>query len=438
MLLRRLFDTGRFQELQAWLTNRSKAAQEDLNEATSTLQQLGERIHQEAGPLVHQEGTGAQELPRPDPQHPAALLPWAQHLSAQAQSAHATAVADEQHSDTEHQHAKTEHQRTIELANHQTQHAQAQARRAALDDKAADHPRLRSQLDTGRRAEQLRPLLHTAKRTALTLNTATHTEDDVRLLLPDEHRDTSIPQLRAALEQHHAEKGRAEGLLPDEQQHTRLGVQITDLNAKEEQARADAEEDEQWLTAWPALEAEHTGRLADMTKAADQVPQHEQDIQTLNAHLKAARLRDTLTGKLASATETETDRAAEALETKKLWLDLRERRLDGMAGELAGELTDGTPCSVCGSPDHPQPAQRQPDQPTREDEEKPAPFTSRPTRSTPRPAATATTSPPSTPKHPEQQAPPPATSSRHSSPRPRRPTRAHARPPPHCPQPRKP
>ncbi|WP_405638633.1 AAA family ATPase [Streptomyces uncialis] len=370
VLLRRLFDTGRFQELQAWLTNRSKAAQEDLNEVTSTLQQLGERIHQEAGPLHHQEGTGAEEPSRPDLQHPADILPWAQHLSARAQSAHATAVADEQRSDIQHQNAKTEHQRTTELANHQTQHAQAQARRAALDDKAADHPRLRSQLNSGRCAEQLRPLLDTVKRTALTLGTATNAEDDARLLLPEEHRHTSIAQLRDTLEQHHAEKGRAEGLLPDEQQHTQLGIQITDLNAKEEQARTDLKEDEQWLTAWPALEAEHTGHLADMTKAADQIPQHEQDIQTLNAHLKAARLRDTLTGKLASAAKTETDRAAEALETQRLWLELRERRLDGMAGELADQLTDGTPCSVCGSPDHPQPAQRQPDQPTREDEGK--------------------------------------------------------------------
>ncbi|MFE7355578.1 AAA family ATPase [Streptomyces sp. NPDC057543] len=370
VLLRRLFDTGRFQELQAWLTNRSKATRKDLDEVTTTLQQLSERIHQEAGPLLYQEGTSADEVARPDVQHPADVLPWAQHLRTRAQNAHAAAVADEEHSDTEHQQAKTEHQRTIELANQQAQHAQAQARRAALDDKAAGHPRIRSQLDSGRRAERLRPLLDAVKHTSLVQGEAATAEDDARMLLSDEHRRADIPHLRVVLEQHHAERGRVEGLLPDEQHHTQLGVQITELSTKEEQARADLEEAGQWLAAWPALEAEHTGRLGDMTKAADQVPQCEQDIQTLNAHLKAARRRDTLTTELASATQAETDRAAGALEAKKLWLDLRERRLDGMAGELAAELTDGTPCSVCGSPDHPAPAQRQPDQPTREDEEK--------------------------------------------------------------------
>ncbi|MDX3190858.1 SMC family ATPase [Streptomyces sp. MN03-5084-2B] len=39
-------------------------------------------------------------------------------------------------------------------------------------------------------------------------------------------------------------------------------------------------------------------------------------------------------------------------------LDLRERRLDGMAAELAAALPDGTPCPVCGSAEHPAKATR--------------------------------------------------------------------------------
>lgn len=37
-------------------------------------------------------------------------------------------------------------------------------------------------------------------------------------------------------------------------------------------------------------------------------------------------------------------------------LDVRQRRLDGMAAELAAELADGRPCPVCGSNEHPAPA----------------------------------------------------------------------------------
>ncbi len=38
------------------------------------------------------------------------------------------------------------------------------------------------------------------------------------------------------------------------------------------------------------------------------------------------------------------------------WLDARERRLSGMAAELAGLLVDGDQCPVCGSQSHPSPA----------------------------------------------------------------------------------
>ncbi|WP_368662753.1 hypothetical protein [Kitasatospora sp. NA04385] len=49
-------------------------------------------------------------------------------------------------------------------------------------------------------------------------------------------------------------------------------------------------------------------------------------------------------------------------------LDLRERRLAGMAAELAAALSPGDPCRVCGSPEHPAPAEPAADRVTAEDE----------------------------------------------------------------------
>lgn len=45
------------------------------------------------------------------------------------------------------------------------------------------------------------------------------------------------------------------------------------------------------------------------------------------------------------------------LDARERVLDLRSRRLAGMAAELAGALVVGAPCAVCGSAEHPDPAQ---------------------------------------------------------------------------------
>ncbi|MFF6842401.1 AAA family ATPase [Streptomyces tanashiensis] len=50
-LLRRLFGTGRFQELQTWLTTRSKDTHKKLDEALTEIRQLAERIDQETRTL---------------------------------------------------------------------------------------------------------------------------------------------------------------------------------------------------------------------------------------------------------------------------------------------------------------------------------------------------------------------------------------------------
>ncbi|WP_329550394.1 SMC family ATPase [Streptomyces sp. NBC_00696] len=370
VLLRRLFDTGRFQELQNWLTARSKTAKKDLDEVATAVQQLSERIDQEAGPALQEDDTAQGRPVRPDTEDPADVLTWAQGLLACALDAQTAALADEEGSDHAHQRAKQDHQRAVALDTHQRQHSEALAQRVALDQRAVGHPQLREQLEMGQRAESLRPLLDGLERSALALRKAHTAQDTARTLLQAAHTRAEIPQLQLALEQHHAERGRLQGLLPEEEHHTQLGVQMGELRKKEEQAQADYDEAAQWVEAWPALQAEHTGRVEAMAKAADQIPRLERDIQSLETQLTAARTRDSLAVRLATAEETETKREAEALHAKKDWLDLRERRLDGMAGELAAELTDGAACSVCGSTVHPAPAQRRPDQPTREDEEK--------------------------------------------------------------------
>ena len=50
-------------------------------------------------------------------------------------------------------------------------------------------------------------------------------------------------------------------------------------------------------------------------------------------------------------------------------LRVRAARIDGMRAELAAQMTDGTPCPVCGSLDHPDPVDAESFPPVSRDEE---------------------------------------------------------------------
>ncbi|MFD4318943.1 AAA family ATPase [Streptomyces sp. NPDC058548] len=366
-LLRRLFGTGRFQDLQTWLTTRSKDTRKHLDEALTEIRQLAERIDQETHTLHPQDG----DTPtRPATDDPAAILTWTQQLLTRSQTAHATAQADAAHSDDEHGEAKSNHEKAVDLATRQARHRDAHARRTALDDEAAGHSQLREELDRGRSAQAVRPLLDGLDRAAAALKTARAGEHQARALLTPEHQKEDLHHLGTHLERRHAERGRIEALIPDEQLHTQRGIQLEDLATKEQQALADLDDAETWLAAWPAEESRHTSAVDAMNRATDSIAHLEQTVRDATTRHEAALLRDSLAAHLTAAADEKAARATEALQAKQEWLDLRERRLDGMAGELAAQLTSGMPCTVCGSPEHPAPARPRAGQPTREDESK--------------------------------------------------------------------
>ncbi|WP_433658986.1 AAA family ATPase [Nocardia sp. CA-128927] len=97
-------------------------------------------------------------------------------------------------------------------------------------------------------------------------------------------------------------------------------------------------------------------RLREATNAAATLPTLTAECERLQTAAAAAvELASRKTGLDHARVEFESARATHN-DAKERVLDLRERRLAGMAAELAGGLTDGQPCAVCGSADHPAPA----------------------------------------------------------------------------------
>ncbi|MFB8281822.1 AAA family ATPase [Nocardia colli] len=97
-------------------------------------------------------------------------------------------------------------------------------------------------------------------------------------------------------------------------------------------------------------------RLREATNAAATLPTLTAECERLQTAAAAAvELASRKTGLDHARVEFESARAAHN-DAKERVLDLRERRLAGMAAELAAGLADGQPCTVCGSADHPAPA----------------------------------------------------------------------------------
>lgn len=118
--------------------------------------------------------------------------------------------------------------------------------------------------------------------------------------------------------------------------------------------RVDASETER--AALPAMLAELTGQRDEIRRFADRVDDLARSHDAAKTRRDAAVESARLSGELETA-ERRLSEASTALAAAQTELaELRRRRLDGFAGELATALVEGEPCAVCGSTSHPAPA----------------------------------------------------------------------------------
>lgn len=174
----------------------------------------------------------------------------------------------------------------------------------------------------------------------------------------DNDTDDSAPRgIDAAVQRWSAHIGSLEEIRSDAESAGRLSAELAELRTEYADATAQlarlTEHREQLPRAIATAEA--SLRTAADAKAA--LPGLERECERARAAVQAAVDLVRLRTELASAeAEFEQARAAHA-DARERTLDIRERRLAGMAAELAGALRPGQPCGVCGSTDHPAPAQ---------------------------------------------------------------------------------
>ncbi|HZG03712.1 MAG TPA: SMC family ATPase [Streptomyces sp.] len=354
-LLGRLFDTHRFAAVEQHLAEQRTAAQRRVRDADERLLALAHRMRQAAG----DPGPGGDpfgDLSPGDPGLADTVLEWAALARCAARERRDATAAARRLAETAHAAAQRHLEEVRELDRRQRRHAAARQRAAALADRAEEHRRDRTRLERARAAETVAPVLDERERAEAELRRATRAEERARADLPGDLAQAPAERLAELERATRQELGALGAARRAEERSARLAAELAALDRDSGSDEELLRETEEWLAGWETVRAAHQRRVDAAAEAAPRAEQLARRLDTARRRLAAARRRDDLTAEETAARAELLAAHERALAAKQRWLDVRARRLDGIAAELAGELADGTPCMVCGSPDHPDPA----------------------------------------------------------------------------------
>ncbi|OQS17146.1 double-stranded DNA exonuclease [Nocardia donostiensis] len=173
-------------------------------------------------------------------------------------------------------------------------------------------------------------------------------------------RDSRDADLDASIRRWSAHLGTLDEVRADATAAQQLSAELAELRAENAELGEVSVRLTRRRAELPQFVAAAETRSREASEASAALPGLTADCERLQAAASAAvELAKRRTALDHARVELETARTAH-LDAKERVLQLRERRLAGMAAELAGRLAEGQPCTVCGSVDHPDPARPAP------------------------------------------------------------------------------
>ena len=327
-VLERLFGTDRFTRVEHWLNDRRKAAWAELQAAEQAVRELLAKVAEVSGEPAPEELDHAAE--------------WTAGLGVRAEAELVSATAARTAAGAARTAADAELAAARELAERRARHATAVTELAAWEERRPARDAAESQLAAARRAAPLATLLTGSVRLGVAY---TH---------PKAH--SSPADLRARAAEARGEAGALDALLAVEERLAAADAELAALAAQADQAAARAQTSAAALEAAAHERASLDATVTAARAAAERAERLQAEAQTARTRADRAAERDGLTSELDRAQDRRRQATDAEQQAHATWLGLRERRLAGMAAELAAGLQPGEPCAVCGATDHPAPA----------------------------------------------------------------------------------
>ncbi|HET6562334.1 MAG TPA: SMC family ATPase [Marmoricola sp.] len=374
-VLQKLFQTHRFARIEEWVRAHSR----DLGSRATTAEK---RVCQLLGTVANRAG---QPLPQPladDRLGDVAELArrWLGNVVGRSDELLHEARRAEREAQSVAELADEAEREAVRGASALRRRREAEARLTALEETAGQVAEGQAALAAHDRAVQVRPFLHPLTELDESRDRAA---DEVTAALR-RLREAGQPELAAPTDgvgaghRTRCEELRREvsdrlarlrALLPREHALDETEAELAAARRELAGLREVAERTELRHRELPAERQQVTDELAGARGVAAALDTLRTARATLAARaeaavaLPAARERHTT---LVDEVRQARDRVTEAREHH---LDLVERRLTGMAAELAGQLADGEPCQVCGATEHPHKARPSADAVTQEEQE---------------------------------------------------------------------